>query len=221
MDLLVVDREHALDDERALELGRDHPGTRWTPSSTIDQPSSSARCSAASTPVEHVARLVEEAEQRRVARLLLLGLRQPEARLEARVVDRGHELLREERPHRLADEVGRGDARDPEPVRDLGRDGGLAGAGAAADEQDHRLVELLQVAEAPQAADRARPGLLAEQVDGELAQPVEVDRELPALRQVGLRAPRELVRPLLGQPDRDESARQDPFEYGVSGPPRK
>ena len=61
--------------------------------------------------------------ERRVAGLLL-GQRQ--ARLEARVVHRRHELLREERAHRLADEVGRGDARDPEPVRDLGRDRRLA-----------------------------------------------------------------------------------------------
>ena len=49
--------------------------------------------------------------------------------------------LREERAHRLADEVGRRDARDPEPVGDLGRDGRLARAGRAADEQDDRQVE--------------------------------------------------------------------------------
>ena len=65
---------------------------------------------------------------------------------------------REERAHRLADEVGRRDAGDPEPVRDLGRDRRLAGAGRAADQHDDRHVERLQVGEPPQAADRrARP----------------------------------------------------------------
>src|SRR5205814_9498181 len=93
---------------------------------------------------EDVARLLEEPEQRRVARLLLF-LGKSVARLEARVVDRRHELAREERAHRLADEVRRRDARDPEPVRDLGRDGRLAGARRAADEDDHRQVELAQI----------------------------------------------------------------------------
>ena len=64
---------------------------------------------------EHVPRLLEEAGDDRILRLLRLA--QAGGRLEARVVDRRHELLREERAHRLPDEVGRRDARDPEPVR--------------------------------------------------------------------------------------------------------
>ena len=64
--------------------------------------------------------------------------------------------LREERAHRLADEVGRRDARDPEPVRGLGRDRRLARAGRAADEQDDRQVELLELAVAAQPPDRLR-----------------------------------------------------------------
>ena len=64
--------------------------------------------------------------------------------LEAGAVDRRHEVLGQERAHRLADEVGRADARDPEPIGDLGRDRRLAGAGRAADQQDERQVELAQ-----------------------------------------------------------------------------
>ena len=133
-----MDREHAVDDERAPQLGRDHPGDE-VDALEHHRPALVERALQRGLDAgEHVAGLVEEAEQRRVARLLLLRLRQPEAGLEARVVDRRHELLREEGAHRLPDEVGRGDARDPEPVGDLGRDRRLARAGAAADEQDHR-----------------------------------------------------------------------------------
>ena len=46
--------------------------------------------------------------------------------LEARVVDRRHELLREERTHRLANEVGGRDARDSQAVRDLRRHAGTS-----------------------------------------------------------------------------------------------
>ena len=65
------------------------PGTRWTPSSTIDHPSVSARCNAASTPTHTCRRLLDETDDGRVARDLLVE-RLP--RLEARVVDRRHEL---------------------------------------------------------------------------------------------------------------------------------
>ena len=95
-----------------------------------------------------VSRLVEEAENRGVAGLLLLGPREGEPRFEARVVHRRHELLGEERPHRLADEVRRGDARDAEPVRCLGRDRRLPGSRRTADEQEQRLLELLKRAQA-------------------------------------------------------------------------
>ena len=151
------------------------PGTRWTPSSTIDQPSAQRALDRRLDADEHVARLVEEAEEPRVAGLVLLRLRQREARLEARVVHRRHERRREERTHRLADEVGRRDARDPEPVRRLGRDRRLAGSRGAADEQDDRHVELLQRVQPAEPAHRAAALVLAEHLGGELAEPVEVD----------------------------------------------
>ena len=51
----------------------------------------------------------------------LLGLAQRLPGLEAREVDRGHEVAREERAHRLTDEVRGRHARDPEAVGELGR----------------------------------------------------------------------------------------------------
>ena len=63
---------------------------------------------------------------------------------------------REERAHRLADEVGRRDARDPEPVGDLGRDRRLARAGRAADEDHDRQVELAQLLVAAEAVGSPR-----------------------------------------------------------------
>ena len=148
VDLLVVDREHALDDERAVEVHVEHPGHE-VDALEHHRPALVERALQRRLDAdEHVARLVEEAEQRDVAGLLLLGLAEAERRLEARIVDRRHELLREEGAHRLPDEVGRGDARDAEAVGDLRGDRRLAGARAAADEQDHRQIELLEVAEA-------------------------------------------------------------------------
>ena len=126
------------------------PGTRWTPSSTIDQPSSSARSIAARTPTSTSRVCSRKPSITASPPLVLVGHRA--AGSEARVVDRRHELLREERAHRLADEVGRGHAGDPEPVGDVGRDGRLARARRAADEQDDRQVELVEVAVAAQAA---------------------------------------------------------------------
>ena len=77
MELLVADRDDALDDERVRAIdARSCPGTRCTPSSTIDQPSVERALDRRLDPDEHVARLVEKAEQRRIAGLLLLRLRQ-------------------------------------------------------------------------------------------------------------------------------------------------
>ena len=51
MLLLVLDREDDEDRDRGSGLGSSTiPGTRWTPSSTSDQPSSSARSDEARTP---------------------------------------------------------------------------------------------------------------------------------------------------------------------------
>src|SRR5207247_11346302 len=101
---------------------------------------------------QRLPRLLEEAVDYGLSvRTVLLVTGQRPPRLEARVVNRRHELRREKGAHRLAYEVGRGDARDPEPVCDVGRDRGLAGSGGAADEQDDRVVEVVQ---APVAAQR-------------------------------------------------------------------
>ena len=83
------------------------PGTRCTPSSTIDQPSVSERRIAASTPTQTCRDCSTKPAISGSASAL-----DRRAGLEARVVDRRHVLVREERAHRLADEVGRGDPRD-------------------------------------------------------------------------------------------------------------
>ena len=173
--LLVVDREHALHHERVLVGDLEHPRhevdalEHHRPAlveRTVDRRADAD---------EHVPRLVEEALQHEVVRLVA-GRGEPQPRVEARVVDRRHELVREERAHRLADEVGRRDPRDPEPVGGVGRDGRLARAGGAADEQDDREVELLQLPEAPQPDDRRRALGLAEGLDRQLVEAVEVER---------------------------------------------
>ena len=84
---------------------------------------------------EHVPRLVEKAEDRRVTRLLFFCPREREPGFEARVVNRGHEFLGEEGPHRLPDEVRRRNPGDPEPVGSFRCDRRLSGTGGAADEE--------------------------------------------------------------------------------------
>ncbi len=153
---------------------------------------------------EHVPRLLEEAGDDRIVGLL--GLAQSGRRLEARVVDRRHELLGEERAHRLPDEVGRRDPRDPEPVRGLRRDGRLARAGRAADEDDHGQVELVQLTEAPEPADRLGALGVAEHLEGELLDPLEVRALLATLDEVLVDALRQLVRTSERDADRDEGA---------------
>ena len=159
---------------------------------------------AAFTPDEDVPRLVEEPVQERVD-LLLLGAAQPLPGFEARVVDRGHELGAEESAQRLPHEVRRGDARDPEPVGDLRRDGRLAGPRRAADEDDDRHVELLEIPVAAETSDRLLPFLLAEDADRELLEAVQGDRVLLAVEEILLDPPRDLVRAHGRDPDPHEA----------------
>ena len=122
---------------------------------------------------------------------------------------------REERAHRLADEVGRGDPRDPEPVRDLGGDGRLAGAGRAADQEDDRQVELLQrrgsaaagaIAWRPRSRRAPRPRAPR----GGRGRPSSSPR---SARSSSSRA-RELVRALGRDAGRDQRARHQPLRVG-------
>src|SRR5581483_3767051 len=96
--------------------------------------------------------------------------------------------------HRLPDEGRRGNAGEAEPVGDLGGDGRLPRPCSAADQQDDRDVELLQLAVSPQPANRLHALVLAEHLLRQLFEPVEVDRP-PPLVQLRLDAERELVRP--------------------------
>ena len=131
------------------------PGTRWTPSMTIDQPSSSDRSIAAWTPTR-TWRVCSRNPWRSGSTSSSCAVGSARAGVEARVVDRGQELGREQRAHGLAHEVRRRHARDPEAVRDLGSDSRLARAGGAADQDDQRHVELVELLVAPKAAHRKR-----------------------------------------------------------------
>ncbi len=121
---------------------------------------------------------------------------------------------REEGAHRLADEVGRRDARDPEPVGGLRGDRRLAGARGAADEEDDRDVELPERVQVPEPPHRAAPLRLAQHLRRELGEPVEVEAVGPALGHVGVGAPRELVRARHGQPGGRERAGHQPLRPG-------
>ena len=83
----------------------------------------------------------------------------------------------------------------------------------AADQQHDRQVELLQVMQPLQAAHRACALLLAEHLDGELAQAVEVDLA-GVLRQVDLRSACEIVRHLLETPTALRTRAISPFDHG-------
>ena len=190
MHLVARAAQHAVDDERALDLRGHHPGHEVHALEHERQALAHRPQDRGLDADEHVARLVEEAEQRRVARV---GVGERLSRLEARVVHRGHELLREERADRLADEVRGRDARDPEAVRRLRRDGRLPGAGRAADEQDDRELERLQLGEPAELPHRAAAGLLTEHLDRELLEPLELDRTLVPVREVELDPARERV----------------------------
>src|SRR5262249_7725062 len=121
-----------------------------------------------------------------------------------------HEVMREERTHRLPHEVGRGDARDPEAVRELRRDRGLAGTGCAADEDHDRQVELTELLEAAQTLDRLASLLLAEHVDRERLEPLDLDAVLPALAQLVVDAARQRIGAVPGHPGGHERARHQP-----------
>ncbi len=211
MEILVLDRDHALDDERARKLGRDHPGDEMD-TLEHERPVLCRRTLERGLDADDdVPRLVEEAENRGIARLLLLGARQGKARFEARVVNRRHELLGEEGPHRLADEVRRRDARDAEPVRGLGRDRRLARAGRTSDEQEQGLLELLQRAQPLETTDRRRRVLVADHVCGQFGEPVEVEGRDPTLGEVAIGAMGDEIRPFRIESSDYQRTRHEPL----------
>ena len=189
--VLVLDREHDEDRDGALGARQLDEPRHEVDALEHERPALLERALGRGAHADvDVARLRHEAEVERVA-----GLGERVSRLEARVVDRRHEVAREEGAHRLADEVGRRDARDPEAVGDLGRDRRLPGSRRPADQEDDWDLQLAQLLVAAEAAGGLCAFVLAEHVAGELFEPLEVDRLLPALRQVHLDALREVVGP--------------------------
>jgi hypothetical protein len=162
---------------------------------------------------EDVARLLEEPGDDRI--LGLLGLAEPGRRFEAGVVDRRHELLREERAHRLADEVGGRDPGDPKPVGRLCCNRRLARSGRAPDEHDHRQVELLQLTQLAEPARRLGALGLAQDLDRQLAHALELDALLVTLGEILLDSLRQLVGTADRDTDGDEGASHQPFRVRV------
>src|SRR4051794_39797850 len=148
VQILVADRDDALDDESIATVDGEHPRDDVHPLEyhrpALGERAVDRRLDAH----QDVAGLVEKAEQRSIVSEVFVSTRQPELRLEARVVHRRHELPREEGAHRLSDEVRRGDARDAQAMRGLGGERRLARSRRAADEEEDREVEALQCLEA-------------------------------------------------------------------------
>ena len=166
--VLVLDREERLDDHRALNGGgneaRHHVHALERHGVALGQRAVDDGADAH----KHVPRLVVEADERRVLRL---GRgRDRGGRFEARVMDRGHEVDREEGPHRLPHEVRGGDPRDTEAVGDFRRDGRLAGPGSATDQEDQRKIQPLQGAVAPEPTYGILPFVLGEHLGDQLVQ---------------------------------------------------
>ena len=117
---------------------------------------------------------------------------------------------REERPHRLPDEVRRRDAVDPEPVRDLDRDRRFAGSRRASDQDDHRHIELLEIRQPSEPPDGPFALLVAEHLACEHVEPLEVAADGP-LGEIDLDPPRELVGAIGRHAGRDQGARHQPL----------
>src|SRR5439155_13399977 len=79
------------------------------------------------------------------------------------------------------------------------------------DEHDDREVELLQLAEAPEAADRFEALVLAEHLDGELLDMLELDALLAPALQTHLDPLRQLVGAAERHPDCHERTRHQPL----------
>src|SRR6266540_1731456 len=129
VSVLVLDRKHAVDDDGVVSRAGEHPRHEVHSLDNHRPPFLQGSLDRSLDRDQDVGRLVEEAVDERLAG----------AGVEARAVDRRHVLRDEECAERLPHDVGGRDAVDPQPVRHLGGDRRLAGAGWAADQQDHRL----------------------------------------------------------------------------------
>src|SRR5581483_3937819 len=121
---------------------------------------------------------------------------------------------RKECPHRLPHEIGRGHAGDAEPVRELGCNRGLPGSGGAADEDHDRQVELPELLVAAEALDRLAPLLLAEHLDGERLEALQLDLAASPLEQLVPDPARERVRTVACDSGGHQRARHQPARVG-------
>jgi hypothetical protein len=99
-------------------------------------------------------------------------------------------------------------------VRNLGGDSRLARPGRAADHDDDRHVQALQVRQPPQAPHGALALFVGEHLACEHVQTFDLERPLAALGEVELDPARQLVRRVRRDADRDQSARHHPLRIG-------
>src|SRR3954447_24386772 len=169
------------------------PGTRWTPSSTSDQSSSSARSDEAPTPTSTFRACCTKPYSTGSS---ASGYTSPASKLDwwmagmnarekkARIVCRTKSVdVTRVMPKRYASSVATVDL--PVPV-------------APADEDHDRQVELPELLVAAEALDRLASLLLAEHVDRERLEPLELDPPLAALAELVVHAARQRVRPVPG-----------------------
>jgi hypothetical protein len=133
-------------------------------------------------PHGHGGRLLAEAHDHGV-RPSLGWFAQRGIRLERGRVQRRHQLAGEQRPHHLADRVGRLDAHDAQPRGELGRDCRLADAGRAADQHDERDVQRLDLSPTPVVGRIPIPRHVAEDRDRDLVELVTGHRGDPQIVQ--------------------------------------
>ena len=135
--LLRLDRHHDLDDERTLDAVGDHPGNEVN-SLEHHRPALLQRALDRRVDADRTWRVwsMKPSSSGSPASRSTAGSVSPASKLEWWTD--GMNSCEKNAAQRLPDEVGARHAGDPEPVGDLGRDGGLARAGGAADEDDDR-----------------------------------------------------------------------------------
>jgi hypothetical protein len=109
-------------------------------------------------------------------------------------VERRHELVGEQRAHHLSDRVGRDHSDNPEPRRELGRQGGLAHARRPTDQNHQRDLERLDLAPALEVPRVSLAGQVLEDAECELAELLVGDRRDAELAQALLDRLGDLVR---------------------------
>ena len=120
----------------------------------------------------------------------------------------GAELGTDQRTQRLPHAVGGDDTGDAEPVTELGRQDRLAHTGGPRHQHDHRSLGAPQRPEQRVAAGELLPRLLLQQAANDGPDPLAVDARHPQAPQLVLGTPRQAVRQLRVETDRQQRLRE-------------